>query len=96
MEVFYEGWGVVQQFIKADARLPKEVSLPRQAGRQVARYLADRRDFPILEVIEALQPLAQPELLQTRERSAALVSRRETPVEVETGAIVAPIAKTTV
>ena len=95
MEVFYEGWGVVQQFMAADARLPREVSLPRQAERQVARYLEDRREFAVVEVIEALRPLAQPELLQTQEHSVALVSRRETPVRIETGAVVAPIAKTT-
>ncbi len=95
MEVFYKGWGVVQQFMAADAHVPKEVSLPRQAERQVARYLEDRREFPVLEVIEALKALAQPELLQTQGRSAALVSRREGPVEVETGTVIAPIAKTT-
>jgi hypothetical protein len=92
MEVFYEGWGVVQQFIRADAHLPKEVALPRQAERQVARYLADRRGFPVLEVIDALGPLSQPELLQTQARDADLVSRRETPIEAETGAVVAPFA----
>lgn len=95
MEVFYEGWGVVQQFMASDAHLPKEVALPRQAERQVARYLEDRREYPVLEVIEALGPLAQPELLHTREQSAELVSRRETPVEVETGAVVAPFASLT-
>ena len=36
MEVFYQGWGVVQQFIAADATVPREVNLPRQAERQVA------------------------------------------------------------
>jgi hypothetical protein len=92
MEVFYEGWGVVQQFIAADAKLPKEVALPRQTERQVARYLADRRDFTVLDVVEALAPLAQPELLETHKQDAALVSRRETPIEVETGTIVAPFA----
>jgi hypothetical protein len=45
MEVFYQGWGVIQQFIAADASLPREVALPRQTDRQVARYLVDRRDF---------------------------------------------------
>lgn len=36
MEVFYNAWGIIQQFIKADARLPKEVSLPvpRRAGNR--------------------------------------------------------------
>ena len=40
MEVFYQGWGIVQQFIAADARMPKEVGLPRPAdtaGRTIPR-----------------------------------------------------------
>lgn len=92
MEVFYQAWGVVQQFIAADAKLPREASLPRQADRQVARYLADRRTFSVLDVIDALGPLSQPELLRTEEQEAELVSRREIPQEVETGAVVAPVA----
>lgn len=94
MEVFYQGWQVVQQFIAADANVPSEVALPRNAERQVARYLAQRRDFPVVEVIEVLQTLAQPEFLETEEQSATLVNRRESAHEVETGAIVAPIANT--
>jgi len=95
MEVFYQGWQVVRQFIEADANVPKEVFLPRQAERQVARYLEERREFPVLDVIEALRPLAQPELIQTQEQNATLVSRREGSQVVETGAVVAPIAKGT-
>jgi hypothetical protein len=96
MEVFYQGWGVVQQFIAADALLPREVALPRQADRQVARYLADRREFPVVDVLQALIPLAQPELLRTQEHDAALVNRRESEHEIETGAVVAPVARTDV
>jgi hypothetical protein len=88
MEVFYQAWGIVQQVIAADAQLPKEVALPRPAERQVARYLVDRRDFPVLDIIEVLQPLAQPELLTTEETSADLVLTRL--AEVETGAVLAP------
>ena len=93
MEVFYQGWGVVQQFIAADASLPREVALPRQTDRQVAQHLVDRRDFPVREVIDALGPLAQPELLRTESQDASLISRRETEQEVETGAVVAPMAR---
>lgn len=93
MQVFYEGWRIVQQFIAADAQLPKEVALPRPQERQVAQLLADRREFPVLDVLDALEPLAQPELLDTQERSATLISRREGPTT--TGAVVAPIATTT-
>ncbi len=91
MEVFYQGWGVVQQFIAADASLPREVVLPRRTGRQVAQYLIDRRDYPVREVIDALGPLAQPELLRTESQNALLISRREAEQEAETGAVVAPI-----
>lgn len=65
MEIFFSAWGIVQQFIHADAEMPKDVSLPIPAHRQVCRELVSRRDFPILDVIDALQPLAQPELLTT-------------------------------
>jgi hypothetical protein len=95
MEIFYRGWGVVQQFLFTDAKVPKEVNLPRPAERQVARYLEDRREFPVLEVIEALRPLAQPELLQTQQHNAEVISRRERAVEIETATVVAPIAKGT-
>src|SRR2546428_1923293 len=43
MQVFYEGWRIVQAFIEADAQVPKEVSLPRPVDREVARILAERR-----------------------------------------------------
>jgi hypothetical protein len=89
MEVFYKAWGVVQQFLAADSQLPSEVSLPRPAERQVARYLADRRDFSVLQVVDALVPLAQPELLETSERAASVVLTRESQIEV--GAVIAPL-----
>ncbi|MGH2626903.1 MAG: hypothetical protein ACRDHY_09665 [Anaerolineales bacterium] len=91
MEVFYRGWGIVQQFIAADAQVPREVALPLPADRQVARYLADRREFPVVEVIEALGPLSQPELLEPRQFTADVVlTRTDTST---TGAVVAPVAR---
>jgi hypothetical protein len=90
MEVFYLAWEVVQQFLAADAQLPPEVNLPRPAQRQVARYLADRREFPVLSVVEALKPLAQPELLETREAQADLVLAGGTSHTVETTSVIAP------
>jgi hypothetical protein len=91
MEVFYAGWIIVQQFIAADAHVPKEVALPRPAEREVARQLESRRAFPVVDVIEALGPLAQPELLDTRETDAELIlTRGETTVA---GAVVAPVGR---
>lgn len=67
MEVFYSAWGIVQQFLHADAQMPKEVNLPIRSHRQVARELFQRRDFAVLDVIDALDSLAQPHLLKTRQ-----------------------------
>lgn len=64
MQLFYTAWGIVQQFIAADAKMPKEVNLPDPVDRQVVRELEARRDFPILDVIEALEPLSQQGLTQ--------------------------------
>ncbi len=91
METFYQGWGVVKQFIAADAQLPKEVALPRAPERQVAQYLADRREFAVADVIEALLPLAQPELLRTDVRDAKVVDRRDD--QSITGALEVPMAR---
>ncbi|MFG2533665.1 hypothetical protein ACGFU4_00320 [Streptomyces sp. NPDC048511] len=94
MEVFYQGWEVVRQFIAADALLPKEVNLPRPAQREVARYLADRRGYPVLDVIDALTPLSQPHLLETTESQAGLVIVRGDRDEVGTTSVLAPQPRT--
>lgn len=91
MELFYRGWIVVQQFIDADAQLPKEVYLPGSADRFVAQCLAERREFPVVDVIEALNPLAQPELLETTTRSAEVFERRSGAPDI--GAAITPLAK---
>ena len=72
MEVFYNGWSIVQQFMQADGQMPKEVALPIPAHRQVVKELVSRREFPVLDVIDALAPLAQPELLITKESSQSI------------------------
>lgn len=90
MEVFYQGWQIVTQFLHADANVPKEVFLPRPADRQVCRYLHERRDFPVLDVIEALKPLAQPHLLQTETGKADVEFRRGE--ESVTNTVIAPFS----
>ncbi|KJK03552.1 hypothetical protein UB43_03370 [Pseudomonas sp. 21] len=89
MEVFYQGWQIVQQFIHADAQVPREVALPRPPDRQVCRFLEERREFPILDVIEGLRPLAQPHLLETQEEALEVNLRKGD--ASDTGLIVAPV-----
>lgn len=89
MEVFYQGWQIVQQFIHADAKVPKEVSLPRPSDRQVCRFLEERRDYAVLDVIDALRPLAQPHLLSTEEDTLEVRLRKGS--ESNTSLIIAPV-----
>ena len=90
MEVFYQGWQIVQQFLHADAQVPKEVFLPRPPDRQVCRFLAERRDFPVSDVIDALRPLAQPELIDTNEEQLGIEYRRGN--SSQTQLVIAPFA----
>lgn len=93
MQVFYEGWQIIQQFIAADANLPREVALARPAHREVARILADRREFPIVDVVEAIGPLAQPELLQTAEKDVSTIHAGNQENKIKVGRVIAPRAK---
>lgn len=74
VETFYKGWELIKFFLDADAKLPREAALPRPPTRQVARMLEERREFPVIDVVEALSAVAQPELLDT-EASEAVVTR---------------------
>lgn len=76
MQMFYEGWRVVQAFVDADARVPKEVSLPGPVEREVARVLEQRREFPVVDVVEALGPFSQRELLRTEDKKADALTLR--------------------
>lgn len=90
-EIFYSAWVIVQQFIAADAQIPKEASLPSTSQRMVAKLLAERREFPIVDVIEALGPIAQPELLVTKAQSRPTETSREEVAKVDT--LIAPISR---
>lgn len=76
MELFYTGWRIVQQFIQSDAKVPPPVNLPAPADRQVARELEMRRDFPILDVIAALEAQSQRDLLNREEKDVSAVTER--------------------
>ena len=67
MQVFYEGWQIVQALCERDFELPRDVDLPSPAHRQVARVFIDRRDFPAIDVLDATKKFAQPELLVTKD-----------------------------
>ena len=91
MEAFYHAWNIVQQFFAADARLPREVALPNGAHRQVARWLEERRNFPVVDVVDVLKPISQPELLKTNETEVSFFNKSD--LQSQTFSIISPVAK---
>lgn len=70
MELFYKSFFLTRAFLKADAQIPKPVSLPDSEDRLVAGELEQRRDFPLRDVLEVLREMAQPDLLELRQPEA--------------------------
>ncbi|MDF9401338.1 hypothetical protein [Vibrio sp. 1180_3] len=89
MEVFYHSWVIVSQFIDADANMPKEVNLPAPLHRLVAQQLSERREFGVLDVIEALTPLAQPYLLEPQRNNADI--QQGVHIPMTTNALISPM-----
>jgi len=90
MQIFYEGWRVVQAFINADARVPKEVFLPSPVEREVARILEERREFSVIDVIDAISVFGQPELLETADTQVGAKVLRG---QANTDMMVAPLPR---
>lgn len=89
MQVFYEGWRIVQSLCETDFKMPKEVDLPSPVHREVARVFVERRKFPVEDVVVATSKFAQPELLAT---SVNLVTNEsfESTANAGTSALLAP------
>lgn len=65
MQVFYEGWRIVQALCERDFNMPREIDIPNPAHREVARVFVERRDSPVADVIMATRKFAQPGLVVT-------------------------------
>jgi hypothetical protein len=81
MELFYKAFYLVRAFMKADARVPPEISLPDSEDRFVTRELELRRSFPIIQVVEVLRDMSQPNLVTRNEiqdlQAAAQISEAD-------------------
>ena len=93
MELFYTGWRIVQQFIAADAKVPKEVALPSPVDRQVVKELEIRREFEVMEVVEVLLNQSQTDLIKSSEKTVE-VSVQEDGSENATEGLITPVAMT--
>ncbi|OCJ67947.1 hypothetical protein A6U97_04385 [Agrobacterium tumefaciens] len=97
MQAFYEGWRIVQAFVSADAKTPKEAVLPRPVDREICRILEERREFPIVDVLEALLIFGQPELLDTNTDLVSTESVKDAfqdkeSLSTEVSTVVAPVS----
>ena len=89
VQTFHEGWRVVQALCESDFKMPKDVDLPRPAHREAARVFVERRDFPVVDVIEATRKFAQPHLLDTTTETVGSTSF-QTEVQPGTSTILSP------
>jgi hypothetical protein len=96
MQTFYEGWQIVQALMTAKMALPSEAAIPRPASRQVAKILVDRGKYPAVEVVEALESFAQPELLHTDETSVSLEPLTTRTRPQAPGLLVTPVSRVVV
>jgi hypothetical protein len=92
MQVFYEGWRIVQALCESDFKMPGEVDLPRPADREVARIYVERREFTAVEVLRATEKFAQPHLLEPRTETVASESLGSS-IAPATATVVSPFAK---
>ncbi len=90
VEIFYRGWGIVKQFLNADAHLPKEIHLPFCDDRYVCKELEARRTYPVLDVIEAFEVLKQLNFLETVDSEVNIKDENEFASKVDT--IVTPLS----
>ncbi|MCF3960464.1 hypothetical protein [Streptomyces fuscigenes] len=92
MQVFYEGWRIVQALCETNFKMPKEVDLPSPIDREVARVYIERREFPVPDVLEATRKFAQPELLVADEAPASHVAFGAD-AQPETSTIITPFPR---
>lgn len=93
MQVFYEGWRIVQALCEVDFRMPREVDIPNPLHREVARMYVERREFGVKDVIDATRKFAQPELLVTHTETVDQVAFQKT-TEPDTSTAITPFPKT--
>jgi hypothetical protein len=89
MEVFYEGLQIVQALCASDFKMPNVIDLPTPIQRQVAKVYVDRREFPVLDVIEATAKFAQPHLLETKTETVSSAPLGES-ANPDTGTVIGP------
>jgi len=93
VQIFYAGWRIVQALCAGDFKMPGDGDIPNPLHREVARIYVERREFPIVDVVEAIRKFAQPELLTTSTETVPNVPFATT-AAAATSTIISPIPST--
>lgn len=67
MELFGASFQIVKQVVAARGKLPGRATLVYDDDMTVAKWLTDRGHYPLLEVLEALEPIKQPGLMEAQD-----------------------------
>lgn len=54
--------------------MPNESSVALGEDRFVCSYLVDRNKYPVLEVLDAMEVIKQPQLIATEKREASVIT----------------------
>lgn len=63
MEAFYASFFAVREFLRADAKMPSPISVPYSHDRYFCKMLEERRNYSVLDVLDAMYPMGQPGLV---------------------------------
>ncbi|MCK9418353.1 MAG: hypothetical protein M0R70_03125 [Nitrospirae bacterium] len=63
MEVFYNAWIIIKQLIAADMRMPRSDFLSQSHEKYIAEKVVEKREMKIVDFIQYLDAISQPELL---------------------------------
>lgn len=88
-EIFYRAWILVKLFLNSGGKMPSESKLALGADRFVCKFLVDRNIYPVLEVLEAMDAIKQPELVIIEEKEINLSA---TNIQTALNTLVAPIS----
>ena len=68
--------------------MPSESKLALGADRFVCKFLVDRNQYPVLEVLDAMDVIKQPQLVVTEEKEAHVASTMQSALNT----LVAPMS----
>lgn len=88
IEIFYRAWLSVKYFMNCGASLPPESLLPTGAERFVCKFMVERSKFTVNEVLQAMNIVKQPGLLDTEEKEANVVTSEQSALNT----LVAPMS----